>query len=84
VPWCETCDRFYNPNTLRPDGTCPTCGRVVADPGRLAAEAEPGDVQDEAAAHPGAPWHFKLLVAATAVYLSYRLVQGIVWVGHHL
>ncbi len=23
MPWCEPCGRFYNPNTLRPDGTCP-------------------------------------------------------------
>ncbi|HEX4868333.1 MAG TPA: hypothetical protein VFV32_12010 [Acidimicrobiales bacterium] len=82
MPWCETCDRFYNPNTLRPDGTCPTCGRLVADPGRLAAEGDGDAAAGEA--HTGAPWHFKLLVAATAVYLSYRLFQGIVWVGHHL
>ncbi len=73
MPWCDTCDRFYNPNTLRPDGSCPTCGRVVAT---TDAEVHPGDA--------GAPWHFKLLVAATAVYLGYRLFQGVVWVAQHL
>lgn len=75
MPWCDTCDRFYNPNTLLPDGTCPACGRTVA------ASAET-DV-----AHPvdaGAPWHFKVLIAATAVYLGWRLLQGIVWVAQHL
>lgn len=25
------------------------------------------------------PWHFKLLVAAIAVYLGYRAFQGIEW-----
>jgi len=76
VPWCETCDRFYNPNTLEADGTCPTCGRQVADTSE-AGRSEEGST-------PGAPWHFKLLIAVTAVYLSYRLFQGVVWVGHHL
>ena len=74
VPWCETCDRFYNPNSLNADGTCPTCGRVVTAPEEVAAANE----------HQGAPWHFKLLVAATAVYLGYRLFQGLVWVSQHL
>lgn len=76
MPWCETCDRFYNPNTLEADGTCPTCGRQVAAPVEAVSSEEPSSS--------GAPWHFKLLIAVTAVYLSYRLFQGIVWVGHHL
>lgn len=75
MPWCDTCDRFYNPNTLRPDGSCPTCGRVVAP-------TQEADVAR--AVEAGAPWHFKLLVAATAAYLGYRLFQGIVWVAQHL
>jgi hypothetical protein len=32
VPWCEDCSKFWNPNTLPPDGTCPTCGRVIGEP----------------------------------------------------
>ncbi|MET0729473.1 MAG: hypothetical protein ABWZ76_14365 [Acidimicrobiales bacterium] len=74
MPWCETCDRFFNPNTLQTDGTCPTCGRQVAEPPVGAAEPEAI----------GAPWHFKLLLGATAVYLGYRLFEGIVWVLQHL
>ncbi len=74
MPWCDTCDRFYNPNTLRPDGTCPTCGRTVGAPQSPAAEAATG----------GAPWHFKLLIAVTVVYLGYRLFQGLLWVAHQL
>jgi len=29
---------------------------------------------------PKTPWHFKLLILALVVYLSYRAWQGIVWV----
>lgn len=32
MPWCEDCAKFWNPNTIPPDGTCPTCGRVIGDP----------------------------------------------------
>jgi predicted RNA-binding Zn-ribbon protein involved in translation (DUF1610 family) len=74
VPWCDTCDRFYNPNSLTVDGACPKCGRIVA----------PTEEAAEAAEDRGAPWHFKLLIAVTAVYLSYRLFQGLFWVAHHL
>jgi hypothetical protein len=73
VPWCDTCDRFYNPNTLQHDGSCPTCGRLVS--AATSAQVEVGE---------GAPWHFKVLLAATAVYLGYRLFQGLVWVAQHL
>jgi hypothetical protein len=67
VPWCETCDRFYNPSSLAPDGTCSKCGRFIADP---ADEAE-----DEAKI----PWHFWVLVAALVVYLGWRLAEFIAW-----
>ncbi|MGQ0832737.1 MAG: hypothetical protein ACT4OV_13780 [Microthrixaceae bacterium] len=73
MPWCDTCDRFYNPNSLAPDGTCPTCGRQV---GQVAEPAE--------SAQSRAPWHFKMLIAVTAVYLGYRLFQGVFWVAQHL
>jgi hypothetical protein len=29
-----------------------------------------------------APWHFKLLVAALAVYLGFRAWQGVEWLWH--
>jgi hypothetical protein len=64
MPWCEGCSRFLNPNTLRPDGTCPTCERKVADP------AASGTRDREKA-----PWHFKLLVVATVAYLGWRFVE---------
>ncbi len=30
------------------------------------------------------PWHFKLLMAAVAVYLGFRAVQGVDWVLQRL
>jgi hypothetical protein len=29
------------------------------------------------------PWHFKLMIAATGVYLVWRAYQGIGWLVHH-
>lgn len=74
MPWCDGCDRFYNPNTLEVDGSCPQCGRLVGEAATARAELSTGR----------APWHFKVLVAATTVYLSWRLVGGVIWVAEHL
>jgi len=35
MPWCEDCARFWNPNSLPRDGTCPTCGRRIAEPTKV-------------------------------------------------
>lgn len=61
MPYCDACDRFYNPNTLDPNGDCPD-GHHVADP----ATAEPA---------PTVPWHFKVVVSLLVVYLGWRLLQ---------
>ena len=45
-------------------GSCPTCGRVIAEPAKV-------------------PWHFKLLVVATILYLGYRAWQGFVLAEEH-
>jgi hypothetical protein len=76
MPWCETCSRFLNPNTLGSDGSCPTCGRVIAEPASRTATTGP-DGQDESVK---APWHFKLLLAAVVIYLGWRLIQMIGWI----
>ena len=70
MPWCDTCDKFYNPNSMAPDGTCMKCGTFIASP----ADEKGTDKQR-------APWHFYLLLVALVVYLGYRLFQGIVWVA---
>lgn len=67
VPWCETCDRFYNPNNVAPDGTCVKCGRLIAD--QPDPESEDSKV----------PWHFWILVAALVLYLGWRLVELVIY-----
>jgi hypothetical protein len=57
-----------------PQDRCPACGTVVAPAGEAAEEEE---------VHVKAPWHFKVLVVGTVVYLGYRLYQGIGWLIHH-
>ena len=69
MPFCEPCDRFFNPNTLNADGTCPSCGRQLAEPQELPRKG-----------WRSVPWHFWLLMAALAIYLGWRAVQGVLWV----
>jgi hypothetical protein len=38
MPWCEPCEAFYNPNTLRADGSCPRCGAQVGDPAAVVTD----------------------------------------------
>jgi hypothetical protein len=52
---------------------CPTCGAVVAP--------SPQGEEEEVPVKP--PWHFKVLVVGTVVYLGYRLYQGVGWLIHH-
>lgn len=63
MPWCEECAKYWTPNAMNADGTCPSCGRTVEAP------TPPGD--DEADDEK-APWHFKLLVVMMVVYLGWR------------
>jgi hypothetical protein len=55
---------------------CEACGGESGDEeecascGAVLVETEP----------PPVPWHFKLLVVATVLYLGWRAVQGVMWV----
>jgi hypothetical protein len=69
MPWCDECARFYNPNTLQPDGTCPQHHRVAPAEGAV----PPPEVKSTI------PWHFWLLVIALAIYLGWRVVQLVLW-----
>jgi hypothetical protein len=64
MPWCDECERFWNPNSMRPDGRCPACRLQIAEP--------TGEIDDEPYK---APWHFKLMVVALIVYLGWRAYQ---------
>jgi hypothetical protein len=78
VPWCSTCERYLTPPTVRPDGTCPTCGVAVDG---TEATARPRDRDEKRRV---LPWHFKLLAAVLALYLGYRAYQGIEWLARQL
>ncbi len=47
---------------------CPTCGHALQAPDQT---------------RPKAPWHFKVLLAGSVIYLGWRLYQGIGWLVHH-
>ena len=50
MPWCDPCERFFNPGTLKPDGACPDCGEII---GALHDAASPASVgADHDAASP--------------------------------
>ncbi len=66
MPYCEECQKYLTPSSMREDATCPVCGRPVGDVEQRA---------DEAASEESAPWHFKLLVVALVIYLGWRFVE---------
>lgn len=67
MPWCDGCDVYLAPNSVKTDGTCPTCETTV-------------DSADLAVPNPvKAPWHFWLVVVALVAYLGWRLVDAVAW-----
>jgi hypothetical protein len=89
VPWCKTCDRFLNPPTVNPDGSCPQCGQFVEpSPGHEvgaqgSVTSDPkiasADGWDPDADRTPLPWHLKLVLAALALYLGWRAWDALVW-----
>ena len=64
---------------MRTDGTCPFCEQVIdyQRSARFTAAAQRGEeLEDDVPV----PWHLKLLMAAAAIYLGWRAVQGVEWV----
>ena len=72
MPWCEECAKYWTPNSMRDDGTCPKCGTQITltDDG-VGADGEPGEDPDDEKA----PWHFQLMIVLLVVYLTWRFVQ---------
>jgi hypothetical protein len=64
---------------MNPDGSCPTCGTVLATPKLAESAADVRSKQPRPV--PKAPWHFKLLLGALAVYLGFRAFQGVEWLA---
>jgi hypothetical protein len=84
MPWCEACAKYMAPSAMNVDGTCPHCGRAVQvasihgkvtaknlDLKKLARSGSDTAANDDVSV----PWHFKLLVGALVIYLSWRVIQ---------
>ena len=66
MPYCEACSKYWTPNSMNDDGTCPQCGELVEEP-HVHDDDEKSDEKT--------PWHFKLLVGVLVFYLSWRFWQ---------
>ncbi len=64
MPWCDECDCFWTTEAVAA-AACPRCG----------ASLPPSAAGEEA----GAPWHFKLILAAVVAYLGWRAIELLVW-----
>ena len=73
MAWCSSCERYLTPATLTAESSCPSCGAEVEHPPQH--HSSEGGSADAAAGR--IPWHFWLLLAATAAYLGWRVVQGV-------
>ncbi len=63
MPWCEECAKYWTPNSMNDDGTCPS------------AVASSRSRRRKPPTRRRRPWHFKLMVAVLVVYLGWRFVQ---------
>ena len=81
MPWCDDCSKFWNPNSMPADGTCPTCGRKLAAssaPAASAVDPRKVDLKKHAGEYKN-PWHFKLLFFSIVLYLGLRAFKGVEW-----
>ena len=67
MPYCDDCEKYWTPNSMNEDGTCPRCGAGL--------EAPATDDEAGAEGREKVPWHFKLMIVALVVYLGYRFVE---------
>lgn len=78
--WCAQCNRLIMRDDLRRDDAgdarCPHCDVALLDHQDAAVP-----LAEDA---PKAPWHFKVLLVGTVIYLIYRLIWFIFWISHRL
>ena len=72
MPWCDTCNEYRAPNSLKTDGHCAVCD----------SEVDGADLKEQGPVK--APWHFWLMVIALVLYLGWRLVEGAAWIFDRL
>lgn len=82
--WCDHCNRLIDADVAQRDSAepqrCPSCGEVL---GARITDSAHGDGDGEEEGPPKAPWHFKVLLVGTILYLIYRLIWFIMWLTHH-
>jgi hypothetical protein len=83
MPSCPACGHYLTPTSMKADGSCPFCLQTV-DYKRSGKAEQLRAVGEEPEEIVATPWHFKLLVGGTVVYLGYRFLQGVEWLSHKL
>ena len=82
IEWCDSCNRLVDDDAVVVDKRgvhrCPLCRHELRRP----TEEEGADTPPSEE-RPKAPWHFKLLLVATAIYLVYRTIWIIQRLTHH-
>ena len=68
--FCEPCNKWRKPSMLMADGSCPRCRTVLEERPEV---SETGEADEQVKI----PWHFWVMVAATVLYLGWRIIQGI-------
>ena len=71
--FCESCNKWREPNSILANGSCPKCGTVIDEDAPDQAEIEAATAR----ANAKIPWHFWVMVAATVLYLGWRVIQGL-------
>ncbi len=61
---------------------CDSCDRIVADDELVDGDCPRCGLQLEEPSKGPLPWRFRLLIAATVIYLGWRIWQGITWLTH--
>lgn len=61
---------------------CDSCDRLVAD-GELTDEGACPTCGTTLETRRPVPWHFKLMILASVIYLGWRAYQGVAWLVHH-
>ena len=84
VPYCDVCSRHWTPTSMQADGSCPSCGKALELRRPLAPTGDVAAPSGEDEARPSAPWHFKVMLLALALYLVWRGVQGLAWIAQRL
>ena len=83
--WCAHCNRLVlldDVHVVDDQQHCPYCDGAIG-PDATAPDVREGGADDAKEGPPKAPWHFKLLLVGTVLYLIYRLIWFIFWLSHH-